>query len=392
MARSTNPYRPGFNQAPAVLAGRDQVLGDAWEALETAALDGRTPRPLVLVGPRGVGKTVTLGEIAAVAAERYSWPAVHVEAAPGVDLVEDLSRRLAVVADLLAGRTARPAGAARDRQRSRVTGGKVGAQAFGVGGEVEVSRQVRDVDGPSLDEQLAATMARAVEREAGVVVTLDELHAADAGQAGRVAAVLQQAVPEGWPLVVCAAALPSIRSLRGKAGLPTYLERAEWHDLGPLDDDDAAQALLEPAAAEERPIDADAAVVLLEVAGGYPYAVQVAGHFAWRASHGADRITLAHAEAALPRIRADLDQLFTSRWDDASGKEQEYLAAMAELALDGPVISAEVAARLGRGTRQVSYLRERLIRKGTIYVAADRSLCFITPGMAAWVRERGRGR
>ena len=70
--RTPNPYRPGFNQAPAVLAGRDQVLAGALEALEVAAFDGRTPRPLLLVGPRGVGKTVTLGEIASLAAERHS--------------------------------------------------------------------------------------------------------------------------------------------------------------------------------------------------------------------------------------------------------------------------------------------------------------------------------
>ena len=69
MDRQPNPYRPGFNQSPGVLAGRDEALTAVREALEVAALDGRTPRPLVLVGTRGVGKTVLLGEIAAIAAE-----------------------------------------------------------------------------------------------------------------------------------------------------------------------------------------------------------------------------------------------------------------------------------------------------------------------------------
>ena len=379
--RTPNPYRPGFNQAPAVLAGRDQVLAGALEALEVAAFDGRTPRPLLLVGPRGVGKTVTLGEIASLAAERHSWPRIHLEAAPGRDLCADLGRLLAQVEVVLAGdvpgRTT----------RSRVAGGKVAANAFGLGAEVEIRRDAAGVASRTLDEQMAATMARAVERDAGVLLTLDELHAADAGQAARLAAVLQLGVPEGWPLVVCAAALPSIRGARGRGAFPTYLERAEWHVLGPLDDDDARQALVEPAAAAGRPMDDAAAQVLLSVAGGYPYAVQVAGHFAWRASAGSPQIRAAHAEEALPRIHADLDHLHASRWDDASRKEKEYLAVMARLALDGPIASAEVAAALDATTRQVSYLRERLIKKGTVYVGADRSLHFITPGMAAWVRR-----
>ncbi|MDQ4009025.1 MAG: ATP-binding protein, partial [Actinomycetota bacterium] len=59
--RMPNPYRPGFNQPPVVFAGRTDVLDGTREALQVAAYDGRTPRPVVLVGPRGVGKTVTLG-------------------------------------------------------------------------------------------------------------------------------------------------------------------------------------------------------------------------------------------------------------------------------------------------------------------------------------------
>ncbi len=86
MDRQPNPYRPGFNQSPGVLAGRDEALTAVREALEVAALDGRTPRPLVLVGTRGVGKTVLLGEIAAIAAELHGWLTVSVEIRPGTQL------------------------------------------------------------------------------------------------------------------------------------------------------------------------------------------------------------------------------------------------------------------------------------------------------------------
>lgn len=45
---------------------------------------------------------------------------------------------------------------------------------------------------------------------------------------------LEENVPERWPLVVAMAALPTLRSNRGPGRLPTYLERAEWHELEQL--------------------------------------------------------------------------------------------------------------------------------------------------------------
>ncbi|MFT4288955.1 ATP-binding protein [Nocardioides sp.] len=379
--REVNPYRPGFNQAPAVLAGRVDVLDGANEALEIAAFDGRTPRPLVLVGPRGLGKTVTLQEIASHAAARLSWPTVHVEATTGASLLDELTARLLQAERLLTGQTPRTM----QRRRARVSGGKLEAKAFGVGGSVELEAVTAgDVD---LAQALRQAVEAALARQAGLVITLDELQSATPGDLNVLGAVLQECVPEGWPLVVAIAALPALRNNRGPRRLPTYLERAEWHELEALADEEARQALVEPARQAGRPMTAKAAERLLDVAGGYPYAIQVAGHFAWRASHGADQISVAHARAAVPRIEKDLTQLFKGRWDDASPREREYLRALAVVAREraqGPT-GGEVAAELGEIVTAVSYLRDRLLKKGTIYRDAAGRLHFITPGMGAWI-------
>lgn len=388
MVRQHNPYRPGYNQAPLVLAGREGLLHDAEDALEVAAYDHRTPRPMILSGPRGVGKTVALGEISDLAARLLSWPTVHVEAKSRVSLLVELADRLRETTDLLEGQTAQEPRAT--PRGPRVAGGRIAAQAFGVGGEVQIEAAPPDNPDPGsvLRATLITAMRAATDRDAGVVVTLDELHTASAQDLGLFFAILQENVPQDWPLVVVAAALPSIRTTRGRNRLPTYLERAEWHELGPLGDHDARRALTGPAAQAGRPMSAEAADELLELAGGYPYALQVAGHFAWRTSHGATSITLAHAREARPRVRADLEQLFAGRWDDASGRERDYLTAIAHLDAAGPPRSGAVAAHLGAAASEVSYLRERLIKKGTIYPAPDGTLHFITPGMGAWIRER----
>lgn len=384
--RQANPYRPGFNQTPVVFAGREDVLDGAAEALEVAALDGRTPRPLILLGPRGLGKTVTLGEISSLAAERHSWPSVHVEARTGGDLMGDLARRLREAALLLTGQMP-PA----SKRRSRVSGGKVEARAFGVGGAVEMRTEPLP-DGPV--EQVAAdalrqAMEAAVAARAGLVVTLDELHCSSPSELHHLGALLQESVPHDWPLVVAMGALPSLRSNRGSRRVPTYLERSEWHELEGLPVPDAREALTGPAKAAGRPMTAEAASFLLERAGGYPYAIQVAGHFGWRASHGATRIGMSHAREAAPRIDKDLAQLFAGRWDDASGMEREYLRALASFEGEAPH-GGQVAARLGRSASAVSYLRARLMKKGTIYRDAAGGMHFITPGMGAWVRDLER--
>lgn len=380
-SRQPNPYRPGFNQAPLVFAGRDDILDAAGEALEVAAFDGRTPRPIVLVGPRGVGKTVTLGEIAQAAATRFSWPTVHVEA-KGDQMLPELIAKLQVAEKLFHGEA--PKG--RTKTHSKITSTKVEAQVIGIGGGVEIEWEAEHVDS-TLGQQFRTTMAATVKRDSGLLLTLDELQNSSAAEILELGGVLQENVPEGWPLVVVIAALPSLRGNRGRT-LPTYLERAEWHALETLPTVDAREALSGPAAQSGRPMSEACVDALLELSGGYPYAIQVAGHFAWRASHGSPTITLAHAKKATPRIVADLAQLFQSRWDDASPKEREYLAALADVedSITLPT-GGDVARKLHKRASAVSYLRDRLIKKGTIYRDAAGGLRFITPGMGDWIRR-----
>ena len=381
--RTPNPFRPGFNQPPVALAGREPILAAVREALAVAALDARTPRPVVLTGGRGVGKTVLLGEAAAIAAEDHSWLTVPVEVRPDQAFAPHLVDRLTAATALY--RQARTS-----RRRMEVTGATLRATVLGVGAEVELSRDRTPsarAEPPRLDQAVAAAVEAALAHGAGLVLTVDELQLASRTELADLAATLQQHVPDNWPLVVILAGLPSLRDAqRESRRAVTYLERAEWHVLGLLDPDATAQALSEPARQAGRPMSDSARRLLAEASGGYPYAIQVLGHHAWRASTGSASIEVRHARAAAAAAEADLAAgLYTSRWHGASPKEQEYLVALAELVRgQGSTGGADVARALGRTTQQVSYLRDRLIRKGTIFAEAG-SLVFAVPGMAEWV-------
>ena len=79
-----NPYSPGAGNPPPELAGRKDVLEIASTAvLRTAA--GRPTQSLILVGLRGVGKTVLLNRIEQLASE-HDFLTIFIEAHEGKGL------------------------------------------------------------------------------------------------------------------------------------------------------------------------------------------------------------------------------------------------------------------------------------------------------------------
>ena len=68
MDRRQNPYAPGAGLQPPELAGRDRLLEDATIDMERV-LKKRPTKGLMLLGLRGVGKTVLLNRLHAAAAD-----------------------------------------------------------------------------------------------------------------------------------------------------------------------------------------------------------------------------------------------------------------------------------------------------------------------------------
>lgn len=379
MVMAANPYRPGFGQVPEVLAGRDPILESARHAADTVA-EGRTPRPLILVGQRGVGKTVVIAEIADRAGTERGWPTLQLEATPGAALasaVIDEARTIAALLDQ-----------SPPRARFPLSDASLRAGVAGVGAEVRperapdhtarTSRQVHDALA-----QLASAAARA---GSGVLVAFDETQAAGRHELATLAAALQAGTRAHWPMVVVFAGLPTMRDATRTV---TYLERAEWHEVGLLSATDTIHALVGPAVGAGRPFEPAAGQYLAAQTGGYPYAIQLYGHHAWIVSDGHDRIDLADAKTAARNAASELDAgLYASRWSQASPKEQQYLAALATVLATGerPTGSA-VATQLGATPRQLSTHRDRLLTKGTL-IAEGTELRFAIPGMADYVRRQ----
>src|SRR5436309_297231 len=66
MNPTANPFAPGAGTQPPELAGRERIIAEATVALGRVKL-GRPSKSQMLLGLRGVGKTVLLNRIAAIA-------------------------------------------------------------------------------------------------------------------------------------------------------------------------------------------------------------------------------------------------------------------------------------------------------------------------------------
>jgi len=174
--------------------------------------------------------------------------------------------------------------------------------------------------------------------------------------------------------------------MRSEGRLPAYFERADWHELGALDPTATRTALLDPARTAGRPFTTDAGEYLAAQTGGYPYAIQLFGHQAWRASRTADTIDINHARLAAHNGALQLASgLYANRWAQASPRERDYLIAAAEeQQAHGAIRGGAVAHRLGVNAQSVSQPRSRLVAKGVL-TSVGQELRFAIPGMAQYV-------
>ena len=261
----------------------------------------------------------------------------------------------------------------------------VQAKIAGVGGEVRSERPDEEPSA-SLSKSFARLALLARERDSAFVLTLDEAHLADHADMVEFAKVLQHATGEDWPVVTLIAGLPAMRAPDHTV---TYFERGTCHELGVLDRAAAIAALQGPASRAGRPMDDAAAELLADASGGYPYALQLLGHHAWRQSADQPQIDADAADRALPRAQRQLERgLYASRCEAAAPTHRRYLVAVAKLIASGqPATSRAVADRQGKTTKELSKIRDQLIKYGTLTVEHD-ALRFTSPGMADYIEGR----
>lgn len=374
-----NPYAPGAGTQPPKLAGRDAMLDTVRVALARIRA-GRSAKSVVLIGLRGVGKTVLL-ERMRLDAEADGIHTVRLEAPEDRSLPSLLAPQLRQV--LLRLSTIEKA---KDRVNRAMRGlaGFVRAlrvtyKDISVGIDMDPEPGLADNGDLEHDLQVLLELIGEAAKAAGtaVGVFIDEMQYIADDELGALITALHRVNQSLLPVTMVGAGLPQLPGKFGNA--KSYAERLfDFEVIGPLSAEDARRALHKPAQDEGADYEPAALDMIVAETQGYPYFIQEWGKHTWDMAPTSP-ITPADVERASAIVISELDEgFFRVRFDRMTPAERDYLRAMAELG-PGPHRSGDIAAALGRKVQSVAPVRAKLIQKGMVWSPSHGDTGFTVP-------------
>lgn len=374
-----NPYTPGAGTPPSELAGRDALREKVRICIERLRI-GNTAKSVLMVGLRGVGKTVLLDQMR-TDAEATGIHTIRVEAPENRSLPALLAPALRVALLRLS-----QIEAAKDlAQKSlRALAGfakalKFKFQDIEVGIDFEPEKGL--ADNGDLESDLTALFVEvgnaAKAAKTVLVIFIDELQYVKQTEFAALISALHRCAQLKLPLTVVGAGLPQLLSLAGEA--KSYAERLfDYPIVDKLDKVAAEDAIRKPA--RNLNVDYEDAAVesIISNTQGYPYFLQEWGKHAWDLAQ-ASPITALDVERASKITIAALDEsFFRVRLERTTPSEKRYLRAMAELG-PGPHRSGDIAQHMNKKANSFGPVRSSLISKGIVWSPIHGDTAFTVP-------------
>jgi hypothetical protein len=374
-----NPYSPGAGSPPPELAGRDKVREQAHVAMARIQI-GNPAKSVLMVGLRGVGKTVLLDKIRQEA-DASGIQTMRMEAPEERSLPALLAPQLRL-ALLRLSRIDRAKAVAERGLKALAGFAKALKVKFG---DIEVGLDFDPepglADNGDLEGDLTALLEQvgnaAKSANTVLVIFIDELQYVAEDQFAALITALHRCSQASLPLTLVGAGLPQLRALAGKA--KSYAERLfDYPTIGPLSDEDAALAITKPARDQGVEFTDEAVNAIIAKTHGYPYFLQEWGKHSWDIAQQTP-ITEADVFAASAQAVAALDEsFFRVRFDRLTPAEKVYLRAMAELGA-GPHRSGDIADVMGRASSSLGPVRSSLIVKGMVWSPTFGDTAFTVP-------------
>ena len=373
MDRIKNPFSPDGGASPPEMVGRDEPLEEA-RVLFKRVLQGRSEKSLLMIGLRGVGKTVLMNEVECLA-QSCDYRAIFFEASEDTAfevqvvrrlpfLLYDLSPSVKVFWALMA-------------LKSFIITAKIPGIELGL--DIEPSIGIADSGDLEMDlSDLFVAVAEAVaEQQRGVAILIDELQCCDTKALKALIMAVHKIQQKSLPLVLLGAGLPMLPRLVGNA--KPYAERMfNFQRIGALDKPDAIRALQVPVEKHQVAFTEEALDEIFRVTEGYPYFLQEWGYQAWNQAE--DRqIDLSIVQRVSEKVVASLDEnFFRVHMDRLTPAGKVLLRAMAGLG-PGKQRTSDVAAAMSLPIGRLGPIRASLVKKGMLYSPEHGYLAFTAP-------------
>ena len=374
-----NPFAPGAGAPPPQLAGRESILHKAEIALKRLQL-GRSEKSFLLVGLRGVGKTILLNKMDGIV-QASGNRSIFIEAHENKDFINTLVphlRRILFDFDRSGG-TSRKVKQAFRVLKSFLASVKVRYEDFEFSLDIDPEKGVADsgdleIDLPLLLEAIGEA---AQDRKTAVSLVIDELQYLSEIELSALIMAIHRMAQKQLPVLMIGAGLPQLTGLVGRS--KSYAERLfDFPQIGPLEKEDAFLALQEPVRALDAKFDEDATEEIFSQTRGYPYFLQEWGYQSWNLATSRT-ITLDIVQEATKESLKRLDEgFFRVRFDRLTPKEKKYLQTLASFG-GGNHRSGDIADKLGVKAQSVAPVRNNLIKKGMIYSPAHGDTEFTVP-------------
>lgn len=348
-------FVPSFGNKPSELVGRDIVLNEVKEYLSYPI--GSKERAIIILGQRGIGKTVFLHEIASVAKELN-----YVVAKPTVT-EEGMLKRIVEKIEK----------DSHKKEDKYISGFNAGV--LGVSAGVTLSKEIKE--SKSYEYQLTELAEILTEQGKGILIIIDELRCS-VSELKKVVVTYQEMVGEGFNVAIVMAGLPEAVSSVINDSVLTFLYRAK-------------QIKLEPIAINEiniyyrsifRKLNIKMSDEMIAYAAvmteGSAYLLQLIGHYIVLATDDEGNIsekTLKETiDLALNEYKIDVCKATIANLSD---KDLEFLKSMAIDLGDSSI--SDIANRMNVSYDYVQKYRIRLIDKGIIESYARGKVRFTLP-------------
>ncbi len=392
MNPATSPFAPGAGAPPPELAGRDELLESIRVTLARVRA-GRSAKSVLMIGLRGVGKTVLLDRMRDNA-EAEGIHTLRIEAPESRSLPALLAPELR--RSLLRLSREKRAKALATRALRGLAGFakalKVKYQDIEVG--IDFDPEPGLADNGDLEHDLQALLeaagAAAQGANTALVLFVDELQYVKEDELAALITALHRAAQRRLPVVMVGAGLPHLRGRMGRA--KSYAERLfDFAEVGPLSREAAELAIAKPIRDEGADITPDAIADIIGTTQGYAYFLQEWGKHSWEAADASPISAEDVAEASVTAIAALDASFFGMRFDRLTPGEKRYLRAMAELG-PGPHRSGDIARELRRKVTSLAPMRSQLINKGMIWSPSHGDTDFTVPLFDEFMRRIMPGR